>query len=249
MGKPMTRELEVLRTAQLSPHMRRITLGGDGLADFPADQESAYIKLIFPRGNGEKPLMRTYTIRHQREREIDVDFVQHHPMGPASRWADNAMPGDRILVGGPGAKKLVQQQADWFLLVGDMTALPALSVNLAALPDEACGHAVIEILHPADKQCLVHPENVQIHWVINAQPNPLGAPLLNKVQSLPWLKGQPGVWAACEFGTMRALRRWLKQAHEVPKSHMYVSSYWKIGQTEDGHKLAKQQDTMAESVS
>lgn len=245
MSKSAKRELEVVRTTRITPHMQRITLGGEELADFPVDQESAYIKLIFPRGEAEKPLMRTYTIRHQRALEIDVDFALHEHMGPASEWAVNAKPGDRILVGGPGAKKLIQPQADWFLLAGDITALPAISVNLAALPDDARGHAVIEIAHPEDRQPLVHPENLQLHWVINPQPDPTGLPLLDKVKSLPWLNGQPAIWAACEFGSMRALRRWFKQAHEVPKSHLYVSSYWKIGQTEDGHKLAKQQDAMA----
>ncbi|WP_347401009.1 siderophore-interacting protein [Halomonas sp. YLGW01] len=167
-------------------------------------------------------------------------------MGPASTWAVNARPGDRILVGGPGARKLIHHQADWFLLAGDMTALPAISVNLAALPDDAQGHAVIEVPHESDRQCLAHPENIQLHWVINPNPDPTGKPLLDKVQDLPWLAGQPAVWAACEFGSMRALRRFLKQSHEVPKSHLYVSSYRKIGQTEDGHKRAKQQDSAAE---
>ncbi|MGO2132282.1 MAG: siderophore-interacting protein [Halomonas sp.] len=249
MSKSAKRELEVVRSTRLTPHMQRITLGGEGLADFPTDQESAYIKLIFPRGEAEKPLMRTYTIRYQRAAEIDVDFALHEHMGPASEWAVNARPGERILVGGPGPKKLIQSQADWFLLAGDMTALPAISVNLAALPDDARGHAVIEIVHPADKQPLVHPENFQLHWVINSQPDTASSPLLDKVKSLPWFDGQPAVWAACEFGSMRALRCWFKQTLDVPKSHLYVSSYWKIGQTEDGHKLAKQQDTMAESVS
>lgn len=246
MSKPAMRELDVIRTTQVTPHMRRVTLGGEGLTGFPADQESAYIKLIFPRGEGEKPLMRTYTIRYQRATEVDVDFALHEHMGPASSWAVNTTPGDRILVGGPGGKKLINPQADWYFLAGDMTALPAISVNLATLPDDARGHAVIEIAHPEDKQLLVHPENLQLHWVINPQPDPTGKPLLNKVQSLPWLVGQPAIWAACEFGSMRALRRFFKQTHDIPKPHFYVSSYWKVGQSEDGHKLAKQQDSETE---
>lgn len=246
MSKSVKRELEVIRTTQVTPRMRRITLGGEGLAGFPADQESAYIKLAFPRSEGEKPLMRTYTIRHQRATEIDVDFALHEHMGPASRWAVNTRPGDSILVGGPGAKKLINPQGDWYLLAGDMTALPAISVNLAALPDDARGHSVIEISQESDKQPLAHPENIQLHWVINPKPDPTGKPLLNKVQSLPRLPGQPAIWAACEFGSMRALRRFLKQTYDLPKSFFYVSSYWKIGQTEDGHKVAKQQDSEAE---
>ncbi|WP_442488369.1 siderophore-interacting protein [Halomonas litopenaei] len=248
MGKPTTSELEVIRSTRVSEHMLRITLGGRDLASFPENQESAYIKLIFPRGAGEKPLMRTYTIRHQRPTEIDVDFALHDLMGPATRWAVNARPGERIQVGGPGAKKLINLEADWFLLAGDMTALPAISVNLAELPEDACGYAVIEIPHASDIQHLVHPQNMHLHWVINPHPDPDAVPLLEKIKTLPWLAGHPAVWAACEFSSMRALRRFFKQERDIPRSHLYVSSYWKIGQSEDGHKSLKQRDSEAESA-
>ena len=38
------------------------------------------------------------------------------------------------MVSGPGPKKLVDMNADWFLIAGDMSALPAISVNLEKLP-------------------------------------------------------------------------------------------------------------------
>ncbi|MDH2297069.1 siderophore-interacting protein [Cobetia sp. 29-18-1] len=248
MGKPAMRELEVIRSTPVTEHMLRVTLGGENIGSIPEGQESAYIKLVFPRGEGERPMMRTYTIRHQCATEIDVDFALHDHAGPASAWAVSAQPGDRITIGGPGPKKLINMEADWFLLAGDMTALPAISVNLAELPADARGHAVIEVTSEADIQMLEHPAGIELHWVINAQPDPSGQPLLDKIASLPSLEGQVSVWAACEFGSMRALRAHLKQVHEIPKSHFYVSSYWKIGQSEDGHKLAKQQDAEAEGA-
>ncbi|MDI4661978.1 MULTISPECIES: siderophore-interacting protein [Cobetia] len=248
MGKPAMRELEVIRSAQVTEHMLRVTLGGENIDSIPEGQESAYIKLVFPRGEGERPMMRTYTIRHQRATEIDVDFALHDHAGPASSWAANAQPGDRITIGGPGPTKLINMEADGFLLAGDMTALPAISVNLAELPADACGHAVIEVISEADIQTLEHPPGIELHWLVNPQPDPEGRPLLEKVAALPRQEGQISVWAACEFGSMRALRAHLKQAYEIPKSHFYVSSYWKIGQSEDGHKLAKQQDAEAEEA-
>lgn len=81
MAKPNPRLLEVVRKAYLTPHMCRVTLGGEGLIDFPLDQESAYIKLIFPQGEDNKPLMRTYTVSVQRDNEIDVDFALHDVEG------------------------------------------------------------------------------------------------------------------------------------------------------------------------
>ncbi len=248
MARPEPRELEVIRSTYLTKHMLRVTLGGDGMAQFPADQESAYIKLMFPQGEGERTLIRTYTVRHQRESEIDVDFVIHDHTGPASAWAVDAKPGDRVLVGGPGPKKLVRQPADWYLLVGDMTALPAVSVNLSLLPESASGHAVIEIASEADIQKLDCPDNVELHWVINPRPDPEGAVLLEKVRGLTWHSGQPAVWAACEFNSMRAMRRYFKEDRAMPRSHLYISSYWKIGQSEDQHKVAKKKDAEQEAA-
>lgn len=248
MAKPQARELEVKRRLWVTKNMLRITLGGDGLEDFPQGQESAYIKLLFPQDGDARPLMRTYTIRAQRPEEIDVDFVMHVEHGPASAWASEAEPGDKILVAGPGARKLISQEGKWFLLAADMTALPALSVNLEQLPDDARGYAVIEVREEADIQSLKHPPGLKIHWVINPKPCPEGRPLLEKVQSLAVLSGTPSVWAACEFGSMRALRQYFRQVFDVPKAQFYVSSYWKIGQTEDGHKQAKQRDNEESST-
>ncbi|MCP3129241.1 siderophore-interacting protein [Shewanella sp. KJ2020] len=242
MNKPAPRELEVIRSTYITPHMLRITLGGAGLAGFPVDQESAYIKLLFPQA-GERPLMRTYTIRQQRDDEIDVDFVLHDTDGPASSWAKTAQVGELIQIGGPGLKKLINFEADWFLLAGDMTALPAISVNLAKLPNNAVGYAVIEVLSEADIQPLAHPSNVQLHWVIN----PEGKPLAERIAQLPKLEGQGAVWLACEFSSMRALRKLLKQTYDLPKSHFYTSSYWKIGCNEGEHKLVKQEDEQLEN--
>lgn len=251
MTKPAPRTLNVVRTRDITPHMRRVTLGGIGLSDFPADQESAYIKLIFPQESNSaqdslidasKPLMRTYTISAQRDDEIDVDFAIHEAKGPATTWAQNAKVGDQILVGGPGPKKLINSDADWFLLVGDMTALPAITVNLAQLPDDARGYAVLEISTEADRQTLKKPKNVEVHWVVNAAPNADSSPLLERVQQLDWLTGQPAVWAACEFHSMRALRQYFKSERLVPKSHLYISSYWKVDSSEDQHKIVKRVD-------
>ena len=242
MAKPAPRTLNVVRTKYITPQMYRVTFGGAGLTDFLADQESAYIKLIFPQDHGARPLMRTYTISGQREDEIDVDFALHDAEGPASMWARNAQVGEQILVGGPGPKKLINNEADWFLLIGDMTALPAIAVNLAQLPDDARGYAILEISSEADRQNLKKPKNVDIYWVINPTPNSASSPLLEYVKTITWLEGQPAVWAACEFHSMRVLRGYFKFNRSIAKTHLYISSYWKVERTEDQHKIEKQED-------
>jgi len=246
MAKPAPRVLEVKGIKDITPNMRRITLGGEGMQGFPVDQESAYIKLLFPQLQNEKPIMRTYTIIKQRGDEIDVDFVLHGlnhkgAKGPASHWAKTCVIGDSILIGGPGAKKLINPQADWFLLAGDMTALPAITVNLAQLPTDAVGYAVMEVLSKEDIQPLQKPEHLAIEWVINPVSTDNRYPLLDRIKTLDWLDGEVAVWTACEFNSMRALRQYFKQK-EVAKSHLYISSYWKLDSSEDEHKVVKRQD-------
>ena len=115
MAKPTPRLLDVIGSRYLTPNMCRVTLGGTGLTDFPVDQESAYIKLMFPQGKDAKPVVRTYTVSVQRDDEIDVDFALHEAAGPASTWARNTQAGDQVLVGGPGPKKLINNDdVIWF---------------------------------------------------------------------------------------------------------------------------------------
>lgn len=242
MPRSAPRSLQVIASQFVTPHMLRITLGGPAISEFPADQESAYIKLIFPLGDDSPALMRTYTIRQQRGDAFDVDFVLHEDAGPASAWARQAWPGDSILIGGPGPKKLVDNSADWFLIVGDMTALPAISVNLEQLPADARGHAVIEVIDERDIQSLRHPAGIELHWLINPHPGENSQALVERIRPLQWLPGRPSIWAACEFSAMRALRQFFREERPVERRDLYISSYWKLGNSEDQHKIAKRED-------
>lgn len=242
MAKPEPRELEVVRTAQITPNMRRITLGGSGMSTFPAEQTAAYVKLRLSHPEGERTTVRTYTVRSQRSGEIDVDFALHEDSGPATRWALDAQIGDCILVAGPGPKKLVHPEADWVLLVGDMAALPAISGNIELLAQDVVGHAVIEVINESDIQELSAPEGLDIQWVINPHPGQDSHLLVDRVKSIAWRAGKPSVWAACEFSTMRQLRDYFRNTHQLGPESLYISSYWKLGSNEDAHRVAKSGD-------
>jgi NADPH-dependent ferric siderophore reductase len=245
MARPQPRQLDVIAKRQVTPNMLRITLGGPGLADFPADQTSAYIKLRLPDQAAGREVVRTYTVRSHRSDEIDVDFALHEECGPATLWAMNTEAGDSIMVGGPGPRKLVHPDADWYLLVGDMTALPAISGNLELLPDTARGNAVIEVMDEADIQDLQKPPHINIEWVINPRPGHDSAPLLERVRSVAWAPGTASVWAACEFASMRQLRDYFRNERGLSSGNLYISSYWKAGISEDNHKIAKREDANA----
>jgi NADPH-dependent ferric siderophore reductase len=263
MARALPRKLTVIGKQFISANMLRITLAGDDLASLAVDQEGGYIKLHFARPDildgdieqqihsedaSSRPLLRTYTIRNQQinPAQIDVDFVIHDT-GPASTWAGSCSIGSSIYVAGPGKKKIVDLNADWFFIVGDMTALPAISVNLEQLPSTAKGYAVIEVLTPKDIQHFDLPAAVELHWVIkypqsNTDHQQLSTSLLNKVKQCPALLGTASVWIACEFSNMREIRQHFSQHLNIDKRHMYASSYWKLGLSEDEHKQLKMAD-------
>lgn len=245
MARPEPRKLDVTAKTRVTPNMLRLTLGGPGLDGFPPEQASAYVKLRIPDAQSGRDVVRTYTVRNHRDAEIDVDFALHEICGPATSWALNAQVGDSIMVGGPGPRKLVHADADWFLLAGDMTALPAISCNIEILPKTAKGMAVIEVTSEADIQTLDKPADFRIDWVINPHPGRASELLLERVRGFGWPSGTPSVWSACEFSSMRALRDYFRGERQLGSSNLYISSYWKSGSSEDIHKIAKREDAAA----
>ena len=254
MSKPSPITLTVTQTSTITPNMQRITLSGEGLSKYPTECAGGYIKLLFsPLGTtdlsqlneGERPAIRTYTIRQYNpvKQFIEVDFVRHITKdlqcGFAARWAMNAQMGDTISVAGPGLIQGLNLKSDWFFLVADMTSLPALSAKVKTLPEHAKGHAVVQIHSAADKQALEAPEGIKITWLIEDETEET---LSQTVRNIEWLDGQVSVWTACEFESMRELRQYFRNEKEVAKENIYISSYWKRGVTEDGHKVLKQQD-------
>lgn len=242
--KRLWRKLAVTYCHQVSKNMRRITLAGEALTGFPEKQDGGYIKLRLPCADGGEPYVRTFSIRKQRseKNEMDVDFALHEGHAPASNWAAQAKVGDEAVISGPGTKKLIEQNADWFFLASDMTGLPALSVNLETLPAAAKGYAVIEVLSEEDIQVLDAPKGIELHWVVNPKPGSDAFSLVKKVEELAWKEGVVSVWAACEFSSMRRLRSYFKKTRSVARENIYISSYWKLGVAEDQHKRIKRKD-------
>lgn len=263
MAKPAPRLLEVLRVENITPHMRRVVLGGNDFDDFPDHHESANFKLLMaPPGmaevplppvaaGGVKPLVRTYTLRHfdRAAGEVWVDFMLHAAHGPASSWALNATPGDKVGFAGPGKPKFVDFSADWFLLAGDMSALPAIAANIERLPATARGYVVLDVLDDADRQALPFPAAMEVIWRVNKHPEAGAAGWVDRVTSLAWLEGSPTVWVAGETGAVRAIRRRLMAEHLIERDRFYTSGYWQIGLTEDRHQQVKRQEREQQTAS
>lgn len=243
-----TRKIKILSKKKITQNMLRITFSHEDLSDFPDNERGGYVKFLFEDKHTKSELVRPYTIRDFRKKqlELDVDFAIHNEKeGYAAKWASEAKIGDEIFISGPGPKNLVNFNCNWFFLVGDMSSLPAISINIEALPENSKGYAVIEILSENDKQILSKPKSFDIHWVVNSDAEKSHKKLLEKIKSLKWYDDNPSIWVACEFNTMKALRNFFQNEKNINKKNMYISSYWKIGIDQEKHKVLKKNDSIS----
>ncbi|MFZ6655119.1 siderophore-interacting protein [Undibacterium sp. TJN19] len=217
------RDLEVVRVETLSPHFRRITLGGAALAGFISASFDDHIKLILD-ADSEQSVKRDYTPRHYdaARGELVLEFAIHDE-GPATAWAEQAQPGQTVTVAGPRGSLVIPSDYAWHLLVGDETAMPAISRRLEELPAGENVTVIILTADPADRRKLTSAANVNISWV--------GTPeeLLSSVRALQLPDTDGYSWCAGEAATMAAVRRILAEEKGQSNAAMRVAAYWKRG--------------------
>ncbi|MEM9431166.1 MAG: siderophore-interacting protein [Pseudomonadota bacterium] len=255
------RLLSVVRANRITPNMIRVTLTSPELADVPDTCAGAHCKIMIPTpgetrssfaarlaGEGHAPVRRTYTVRHARpaECEIDIDFVAHGDEGPASAWAERAASGDLLGFAGPADPKLTQFDADWYLIAADMSALPVAAASLEALPREARGVALFEITEEADRQPIDAPAGVEQIWMVHADPHVPSTAQEDYLRDIAWPEGRVRTMIAGETGVVRALRHLARAERGVDRKAAYASGYWRIGLAEDEHQKVKRAEADAD---
>lgn len=233
--------LEVVAAHRLTPHLARVTLGGDGFSQFEDRPETdKYVKLRFISPDG-MPVTRTYTVRRvdHAARTLDIDFVLHGDEGLAGPWAARAVPGQTIDLIGPGGGYAPRADADAHLLLGDLAAVPAIAAALEALPADAVGHALIEIDTEDAEFPLVAPAGVTVTWVVD--PTHDVDLLAARLRALDWPEGDVQVFAHGERESMKALRRVLFDERGLDRAQVSLSGYWARGRTEDRFQAEKRE--------
>ncbi|SDK88660.1 siderophore-interacting protein [Streptomyces indicus] len=193
-----------------------------------------------------RPWMRSYTIRrHDPERAtVTVDFVLHGDgegsEGPATAWARQAEPGQRLAMFGPSAyfaKPVPLATTDWMLLTGDETALPAITTILEALPEGSRAVAYVEVADRAERQEFATRGEVTVHWLERAVPGrapaAAGEVLVEAVRAASFPAGSVYAWLGGEAGAVRALRRHLVDDRGIDKKSLHFSGYWRLRLTQD----------------
>jgi NADPH-dependent ferric siderophore reductase len=247
------RVIEVLSTKRITPHMQRIVFGGAQLRGFVSAAPDDHVKLFFPNPEGDLVLptmgangpefpagvtpspMRDYTPREYdaTRGELIVDFVLHGD-GPASTWAEQATPGQKIGLGGPRGSFIVADDFDQLVLVGDETALPAIARRLDELPASARAYVLVEIPEKADRQPLGSQAEFDVVWLERDGVDGAQSDLLERaLRALPQLPGDTFYWIATESRRARGMRRYLAEEQNIPKEWIRATGYWQADGAED----------------
>lgn len=256
MAKPIPRILTVKDSWHLTPNMIRVTFAGEELDGVPPGREGANCKIMLPEPgetrtsfearfvDGPVPARRTYTVRYHRpqELELDIDFVDHGDLGPASAWARAAKPGSFLGFAGPGTVKVPEFYADFYLIAADMSALPVAAATLEAMPKDARGLALFEITSPEDVQDIEMPPGIEVRWMLHPEPHRASTAMIDAIREMDWPEGSVQTCIAGEHSSVRALRSFLIGEKGLAKKDAYISGYWKIGLIEDQHQELKRSE-------
>lgn len=258
---PVFRAATVTAVVERSERLVRLTLSGPELDGFDIGLPASSVRLLVPapaerasdhpgaepapsaiptwNGNefiaadGSRPPIRTLTpVRFDpATNELDVEVVLHGD-GPLSSWVAGRPLGDPTAVSGTGRGYTIDPDATSFLLAGDESAIPAMSVLLDALPANATVTVLVEAVAPIAQVVLGDHPGASVRWVAAHATGRPGNALLDAITALP-LEADSRVWAAGEAAGVHRIRQHLFEERSIPRAHAVVRGYWKVGRGED----------------
>lgn len=200
-------DAQVLRREQLSSHLVRLTLAVEGFVSTGIPDE--WVGLVVP-GQFQ---VRYYTVCSYDGAELVLDVVVHE-VGLVTEWASGDCVGDTVVITEAKGSFELPDDAAWLMLVGDLTAMPAMAriaatVDLptriwAEVPDDLAGYL---------------PERADVTWVDDG--------LAEVVTGLDWPETPGYFWMAGESADMRAIRKHLMRDRKLPSTAYDVMGYWR----------------------
>lgn len=234
------RNVTILEKQQLTPGMLRIVFGSEELAGFHSPSADDHIKLFLPAAKPGEYAARDFTPRawDPTTQTLTLDFALH-PQGPAVAWARSAKIGDGLEIGGPRGSTIVPEDFDWYLLMGDATALPSIGRRLQELPANAKVKVITLVDGPEELPYLAEAGDRQIAWLFSAGDlEKTASQLCDALAQLELPRGDGFIWVAAEVSVARAAYRFAINTLDHPKEWIKAAGYWSAGKAEGGERIA-----------
>ncbi|QJU54274.1 siderophore-interacting protein [Herbiconiux sp. KACC 21604] len=269
----MSTQLTVTEAGWFTPTIRRVRFHSDDLSAFDGSSfTDRYVKLLFPKPGVDYPEtldlralrgtmppeqlpdVRTYTALHPDTAAgtLTIDFVVHGDTGVAGPWAAAAKPGDTLAVNGPGGAYRPDPGADWHLLAGDESAVPAIVAAVEALPRDAVARVVLLVEREGTEPQLDLPSRGTVEHLYRHAADGTDAPadaLETAVRALEWPEGRVHAFVHGEAEeVMHGIRPYLLTERGLSRSQVSISGYWRRGRTEEGFRQWKAELARAEAA-
>jgi NADPH-dependent ferric siderophore reductase len=213
--RAQTYDAVVAAREELSPHLVRVTLRGlDGFVSTGIPDE--WVGLVVP-GQFQS---RYYTVRWWAPGELVLDVVVHE-VGLVTEWVARDCVGDQVVVTAAKGSFAPPPDPAWLLLVGDLTAMPAMARIAEAVTDVPT-RIWAEV--PDDLPDYL-PAGTDVTWLV--PPSEGVSRLAEVVEGLDWPAGEGYFWMAGESAQMRAIRKHLMRERRLPSSAYDVMGYWR----------------------
>ncbi|TWG90680.1 NADPH-dependent ferric siderophore reductase [Nocardioides sp. J9] len=206
---------DVVAREQVTPHLVRLTLDVPGFVSTGIPDE--WVGLVVP-GQYQS---RYYTVRSIDGSRLVLDVVVH-PVGLVTEWASGDPVGQQATITEPKGSFDPPAEAGWLLLVGDLTALPAMARIAAEHGGRLPTRIVAEV--PLDSRVEGYfPDGVEVTWLPTDGPSRLA----QVVETLDFPDGPGYFWMAGESAQMRAIRKHLMRERKLPSAEYDVMGYWR----------------------
>jgi NADPH-dependent ferric siderophore reductase len=217
-------DAQVLRREQLSAHLVRLVLGGPGLAGFASTGiPDEWVGLVVP----SQFQSRYYTVRAWTGTELTLDIVVHD-VGLVTEWALRDGPGDvvgeTVTITEPKGSFAMPADAGWLILVGDLTALPAMARISAETTVPTRIWAEVPDARSLQTSAYL-PPGADVTWL--TPPGDGQSRLAEAVEAIDWPTGEGYFWMAGESAQMRAIRKHLMRERRLPSTAYDVMGYWR----------------------
>lgn len=238
------RTLTVKRITDVTPSIRRITLTGDELNGFVSSAPEDHVKVFFPLPGQTKPLIptiiegkpvlpegaigRDYTPKRYDPltNELDLEFVLHKK-GPASLWAAQAEVGHQLGIAGPRGS-FIYPEFDWYLIMGDESAMPSFARRLEETPAGTKVIALLEIEDETQKYPFSTQAELNITWLPrNGKAKGEFMAFEDALKNIELPTGEPLAIISGEMSVTKILKSTLLKAYNFKEENIKATGYWK----------------------